>query len=172
MTPDFAAAFGRTAQAAARYGLAVEIADVLDPNTGDLDGRTILIDHLLSDEDRLFILVHLFGHCVQWNVSPEARTIGLDSFLPKTAEDFEAVRLYERDASAFGITLLHEAGVTDLDQWLTDLWHADWLFLQHFYRTGERLDPRSLLQPGITPTLPPLPIPVFEPKIWPKRYAF
>ena len=92
--------------------------------------------------------------------------------MPKTATDLAKVEAYERDASAFGLQLLHEGGVTQLDQWLTDLWHADWLFLQHFYRTGDRLDPRSLLRPGITPVLRPLPIPPFEAKIWPKRYAF
>src|ERR671913_1131380 len=58
-----------------RYRLPVVITDVPDPFTGDLDGSAILVDHDLDVEDALFILVHLFGHTVQWNVSEEARRI-------------------------------------------------------------------------------------------------
>lgn len=170
--PDFKAAFDRTAARTASYGLVVRIGDVLDPNTGDLDGKTIMVDHLLSDEDRLFVLAHLFGHCVQWNVSTEARTIGQATYLPRTAAEYERVRVYERDASRYGLRLLHEAGVRDLDQWLTDLWQADWLFLEHLYRTGERLDPRSFLRADAAPPLESLEVPPFEPRAWPRRFAF
>jgi hypothetical protein len=67
---------------------------------------------------------------------------------------------------------LHEAGLTHLDQWLTDLWHADWLFLEHYYRTAERADPRSFFRPNAAPPLEPLEVPPFEPRAWPRRFAF
>ncbi len=169
---DFKSAFERTVARVSRSGLAVEIGDVLDPNTGDLDGKTIMVDHLLSEEDRLFVLVHLFGHCVQWNVSAEARTIGQATYLPTTAAEYQQVRAYEKDASRYGLRLLHEAGVVDLDQWLTDLWQADWLFLEHFYRTGERVDPRSFYRADAAPPLESLEVPPFEPRAWPRRFAF
>ena len=60
-----------------RYHLPVVITDVPDPFTGDLDGSTILVDHDLDAEEALFILVHLFGHTVQWNVNPADREPGL-----------------------------------------------------------------------------------------------
>ncbi|MGE0440520.1 MAG: hypothetical protein AB7S39_08495 [Gemmatimonadales bacterium] len=68
---DFGVALARTVARAESYGLAVEVEDVTDPNTGDLDGRTILLDHLPSEEEKLFLLLHLFGHCVQWNTPRE-----------------------------------------------------------------------------------------------------
>src|SRR4051812_49308961 len=60
-----------------RYGLPVVITDVTDPFTGDLDGSQIFVDYDLDAENALFILVHLFGHTVQWNVSPADRELGL-----------------------------------------------------------------------------------------------
>ena len=60
-----------------RYGLPVVITDVTDPFTGDLDGSQILVDYDLEAEEALFILVHLFGHTVQWNVSARDRELGL-----------------------------------------------------------------------------------------------
>ena len=53
------------------------ITNVPEPFTGDLDGSTILVDYDLDAEEALFILVHLFGHTVQWNVSPADRELGL-----------------------------------------------------------------------------------------------
>ena len=35
------------------------------------------MEHDLDIEDAVFILIHLFGHTVQWNVSERARQIGL-----------------------------------------------------------------------------------------------
>ena len=58
-----------------RYGIPVVVSDVPTPFTGDLDGAEIRVDYDLDPEDALFIIVHLFGHTVQWNVSPEARAI-------------------------------------------------------------------------------------------------
>ena len=40
------------------------------------DNAEIHLDYDLEAEDALFILVHLFGHTVQWNTSEEARAIG------------------------------------------------------------------------------------------------
>ena len=58
-----------------RYGVEVTIADVVDPNTGDFDGQRILLDYEQDLEVAVFVLVHLFGHTVQWNVSEKWRNL-------------------------------------------------------------------------------------------------
>jgi hypothetical protein len=55
---------------------------------------------------------------------------------------------------------------------VSDWWHADWKYLEHFYRTGEKLNFRSLLRPGEGEVLTPLPIPEFTPQKWISRWSF
>jgi len=154
-----------------RYGVDVTISDVLDPNTGDFDGERIKVDYDQDLELALFVLVHLFGHTVQWNLSEEFRAIGMKTTPGATEAELALIYVYEQDATRYSLALLHEAGVTDLDAWASDWWRADWLFLSHFYRTGERLDPRTLLERGGAP-LTPLPIPEFTPQRWVSRFSF
>ena len=154
-----------------RYGLPVVITDVPDPFTGDLDGASIAVDYDLDAEEALFILVHLFGHTVQWNVSPRERELGLlevraeqrpsDALLGELAE-------YERTAARYSLQLFHDAGVYDLDQWLADFAACDVAYLLHYYRTGEKRPFRSFWTDG-TPPLAPLPIPSFHPTRWVTR---
>src|SRR4030095_16174851 len=59
-----------------RYGVPVIINDVPDPFTGDLDGSEIHVDYANELETAVFIIAHLFGHTVQWNLSEYARHIG------------------------------------------------------------------------------------------------
>jgi hypothetical protein len=58
------------------YCLRVVTRDIPDPLTGDLDGIEIQIDYAVTPEQRLFLLAHLFGHTVQWNVNPDAFELG------------------------------------------------------------------------------------------------
>jgi hypothetical protein len=155
-----------------RYGIPVHIADVLDPNTGDFDGMRILVDHDQELDSALFVLVHLFGHTVQWNLSEAYRTLGQDVAAGKSEAQLARFHPYERDATRYSLQLLHEAGVKDLDRWVSDWWHADWRYLEHFYRTGEKLDFRALLRPGEGELLTPLPIPDFTPQKWVSRWSF
>ena len=70
--------------------------DTQDPLTGDLDGA----------EERLFLLGHLFGHMVQWNVDLDA-----------VAEaDLPAIIAYERQAAAYALPLFGEVDITDADK--------------------------------------------------------
>ena len=147
------------------------ISDVVDPNTGDFDGQTILIDHDQDLEVALFVLVHLFGHTVQWNVSEAYRELGLNVAVGKTEEEMAAITEYERGATQLGIALLHEAGVFDMDGWASDWWRADFEYLAHFYRTGEKLDVRRLLKRG-GEALPPLLIPAFTSRRFASRWSF
>jgi hypothetical protein len=154
-----------------KYGVEVMISDVVDPNTGDFDGQTILIDYNQDLEVALFVLVHLFGHTVQWNISDEYRALGLNVAVGKTPEEMAAITEYEQGATRMGIALLHEAGVTDMDGWASDWWRADFEYLLHFYKTGEKKDVRSLLKRG-GESLAPLPIPAFTPHKFASRWSF
>ena len=58
------------------YGIRVVIRDIPDPLKGDLDGLEIHIDYAVTPEQRLFLLAHLFGHTVQWNVDAASFEIG------------------------------------------------------------------------------------------------
>lgn len=155
-----------------RYGVPVSTADVLDPNTGDFDGAKIQVDYDQDLESAFFVLVHLFGHTVQWNVSDAFRELGLDSTPGKTDAQLAQIHVYEKDATRYSLRLMHDAGVTGLDQWLSDWWWADWQFLRHFYKTGERLDVKALLRPGAGELLTPLDIPPFTPTRWVSRWSF
>lgn len=154
-----------------KYGIEVTISDVVDPNTGDFDGERILIDYDQDLEVALFVLIHLFGHTVQWNVSEAYRALGLRAATQAGPEEMPAITEYEQGATRLGIALLRESGVTDMDGWASDWWRADFEYLVHFYKTGEKLDVRSLLKRGGT-ALSPLPIPEFTPRRFASRWSF
>lgn len=155
-----------------RYGVPVFLAAVVNRNTGDFDGSCIKVDFDQELDVALFVLIHLFGHTVQWNLSEELRRLGLDNEPGKSEEELARIFDYERDASRYGLQLLHEVGVLSLDRWVTDWWYADWRFLAHFYRTGQRLDVRSLMRPGEDEDLTALPIPRFVPQRFTSRWSF
>lgn len=152
-----------------RWHIPVTISDVPHPFTGDLDGERIAVDHDVELEDAVFILVHLFGHTVQWNVSEDARRIAFLRPGAWTEAQLAELATYEREACRYSLQLLHEAGFHDLDQWISDFAACDAAYLLHFYRTGEKLPFRSFWRDG-APLVEPLPIPKFQPARWLSRY--
>ena len=158
-----------------RYDMPVSISDVQDPNTGDFDGMCIKIDYDLELDLGFYVLLHLFGHSVQWNLSAKFRELGQDQTIPKPPEEMERIRIYERDATRYALELCREAKLEPLDEidrWVSDWFHADYKFLETFYTTGERLDPRKLIDPGKGELLTPLSIPDFKPQRWTSRWSF
>ena len=151
-----------------RYHLPVVVTDVPEPFTGDLDGSSILVDYDLEAEEALFILVHLFGHTVQWNVSRSDRELGLLEVRNPTDETLGSLERYEVDAARYSLQLFHEAGVHGFDQWLANFVACDIAYLMHFYRTGEKRPFRSFWTDG-APALTPLAIPRFQPTKWVAR---
>jgi hypothetical protein len=157
------------AQIEERYGIPVSFVEVPVPFTGDLDGAEI---HLHKDQDveiALFTLTHLFGHTVQWNTSERARQIGSAAPGTYSAADLEEVEAYEREASRYSLHLLHETGVADLDQWLSDLAASDASYLTHFYATGKRKSFADFFKAN-QPMLSPLEVPPFTPQRWKLRW--
>jgi hypothetical protein len=145
---------------AARYGIPVVTRDIPDPLTGDLNGLEIHVDYAITPELRLFLLGHLFGHTVQWNVNPGAFEIGKQYQPPVDEKLIPAVLEYETEAADYGISLLHEAGVTDCDEWFAAYSACDQAYLVDFYRTGSKKDFKDFWPKNAAPLLPK-PIPAF-----------
>jgi len=172
VTP-FPQAYGRAKDQIERaYGIPVTVTDVPAPNTGDFNGLRILVDYDQEADSALFVLVHLFGHTVQWATSERYRQVGTDLSIGKGDQELAQIFEYEQTATRYGARVLHDAGVRDLDQWLTDWWYADWQYLAHYYRTGERLDCRALFRPNAHATLEEMTIPSFVPFEWGSRWSF
>src|SRR4051812_3046808 len=102
------------------YDVPIRISDVPNPFTGDLDGAEIQVDYDEDIESALFIVVHLFGHTVQWNTSEASREIGHKLYPNASEEMMQKLHHYELEACQYSMQLFHEAGVHDLDAWLSD----------------------------------------------------
>jgi hypothetical protein len=152
-----------------RWSIPVHIQDVPNPFTGDLDGEQIMIDYDVEIEDAVFILIHLFGHTVQWNLSAERRAVAFLTPATWTDDQLRAAMDYEAEACRYSLQLLHEAGIHDLDQWISDFAACDGQYLTHFYKTGEKRPFRSFWRDG-TPRMAALGIPEFRPTQWVSRY--
>ncbi len=144
------------------YGIRIVTRDVPDPLTGDLDGAEIHIDHAVTAEQRLFLLAHLFGHTVQWNVNPHAFELGQPRQPPVEEDALPTLMEYEREAASYALSMLHEVGIPTVDQWLSDYTACDMAYLRHYYRTGEKREFSSFWQDD-TPRIQPQPVPPFTP---------
>jgi hypothetical protein len=144
------------------YGIRVVTRDIPDPLTGDLDGLEIHIDYAVTSEQRLFLLAHLFGHTVQWNVDPATFEIGRQYRPPVSEELIPDILAYEGEAASYGLTMLHQIDITDIDRWFCEYTACDQAYLLHFYRTGEKRDFRSFHR-NDAPQIEPKEIPAFVP---------
>lgn len=118
-----------------KYGFAIEYRDLEPPRTGIFDGLRIAIDPDVGFEMQCFVLLHLFGHSVQW-VAPSLAARLHD--LQHTADRAQFMRVlqeYEFEAARFGMQLMHEAGIADLDQWYSDFVETDWRYVEQYYLT-------------------------------------
>jgi len=145
------------------YHVRVITRDIPVPLLGDLNGAEIHIHTALMAEQRLFLLAHLFGHTVQWNVSRDAFEIGRPRRPPVDEALLPSLMAYEREAAAYGMALLHEIGIREADQWLSDYSACDLAYLEHYYRTGEKRAPLTFWRTG-TPLVGPRAIPPFTPQ--------
>src|SRR5579872_2062429 len=82
------------------YSLKVNVGPVNGSYTGQFDGREIWVDLDRDPEEAVFILVHLFGHTVQWNLDEKLRQLGLANSGVRE-EDLPRIYQYERQASQF-----------------------------------------------------------------------
>jgi hypothetical protein len=162
----------KTTKVVVGYGLGIIYGNLERPKLGIFDGLRIVIDPAVDFEMQCFLVLHLFGHSVQW-VAPAYRPEILDA--PEPESDLEAyltaLESYEGNAARFGLQLLHEAGITDLDQWFFDFAASDWKYVEAFYRTGSIPTWESCRVHGAS-VIEPLSIPPLKPRLVDARYAF
>jgi len=144
------------------YGIRIVTRDIPDPLTGDLDGSEIHIDYAVNAEQRLFLLCHLFGHTVQWNTDASTFELGRKVQPPVDAKLFPSILAYEGEAASYGLSMLHEMGITDIDPWFSRYTACDQAYLLHFYRTGEKRDFREFWRDDV-PLVKAKRIPKFVP---------
>jgi hypothetical protein len=154
-----------------KYGFVIEYRDLEPPRTGIFDGLRIVIDPDVGFEMQCFVLLHLFGHSVQW-VAPsiEHRLAELQN----TADKRRFMRVlhdYEYEAAGYGLTLLHEAGIKSLDQWYCDFVATDWRYVERYYET-DQIPPWEECVVHDQPLLEPVPIPPLVHRQVEVRFAF
>jgi hypothetical protein len=144
------------------YAIRVVTSDIPDPLTGDLDGSEIHVDYALTPEQRLFLLAHLFGHTVQWNMDPGAIELGRPLQVPVDQALLLAIMEYEREAGRYALFMLHAIGITGVDQWFSDYTSCDMAYLSHYYRTGVKQEFLSFWRDS-TPLIESKAVPRFTP---------
>jgi hypothetical protein len=107
-TVDFRTVFRALVERIERaHSLKVNVGPVTGSYTGQFDGREIWVDVDKDPEEAVFILVHLFGHTVRWNLSERLRMLGL-AVTGVKEEDLPRIYEYECEASQFGLALLRK----------------------------------------------------------------
>src|SRR5439155_23677300 len=132
--------WGSVTSGVVKRGFVLEYRDLEPPRTGIFDGLRIVIDPDVEFEMQCFVLLHLFGHSVQWvapslerKLEPLRETTDKEKFMG-------VLHAYEREAALYGLQLLHEAGIRELDQWYSDFVETDWRYVERFYR-DDRIHP-------------------------------
>ncbi len=137
---DFGKALHQCEMVVKELGLVIHYTHNLDPFfKGDLDGKRIFIGDHLRAEEKLFNLVHLAGHTVQWNIDALLRDLGSELYLHPDDKLLKKLQTYEWQANCYGLSILHKAKIFDLDKWLSKKYVLDMLYLTHFYKTGKKL---------------------------------
>jgi hypothetical protein len=154
-----------------KYGFSIELRDLEPPRTGIFDGRRLVIDPDVGFEMQCFILLHLFGHSVQW-VAPslEHKLAALQTTTDKEAF-LKVLKQYEYEAAQYGLKLMHEVGLRDLDAWYADFVETDWKYVERFYRE-DRIPPWDECLLVAQAPIIPLPIPPLVHRDVQVRYAF
>jgi hypothetical protein len=170
-TADMIALWSPVASSIVKHGFVIEYRDLEPPRTGIFDGLRIVIDPDVGFEMQCFLLLHLFGHSVQW-VAPSIEYKLRDLQHTEDKGRFmQVLHDYEFEAAGFGMQLLHDAGVTHLDEWYSDFVETDWRYVERYYATDQIPDWRTCVVNG-SPLLDPRPIPPLVHKQVEVRFAF
>jgi hypothetical protein len=150
----------RVTSGVVKRGFQLEYRDLEPPRTGIFDGLRIVIDPDVGFEMQCFIVLHLFGHSVQWVAPSLEHKLHALQNTPDKEQFLGVLHDYEFEAAGFGLQLLHEVGVFDRDAWFSDFVATDWKYVERYYRE-DALPPwdECILcdAPRIAPTaIPPL----------------
>lgn len=161
----------KATSAIVKYGFAIEYRDLEPPRTGIFDGLRISIDPDVDFEMQCFILLHLFGHSVQWTAPSLAEKLASLKDTTDKAVFMQALHAYEYQAARFGMQLMREIGIRDLDQWYSDFVGTDWRYVEKYYAT-DVIPPWNECVVNNQPIVEPSPIPPIEHRQVEVRYAF
>jgi hypothetical protein len=154
-----------------KYGFAIEYRDLEPPRTGIFDGLRIVIDPDVGFEMQCFLLLHLFGHSVQWVAPTLEHKLGALQHTEDRPTFMRVLHDYEFEAAGFGLQLLHQRGITGQDQWYSDFVHTDWRYVERYYET-DRLPPWEDCVVSGSPLIEPAPIPSLVHRQVEVRFAF
>ena len=154
-----------------KHGFVIEYRDLEPPRTGIFDGLRIVVDPDVGFEMQCFLLLHLFGHSVQW-VAPsiEHKLQDLQHTQDKT-RFMDVLHAYELEAAGFAMQLMHERGVKNLDQWFSDFVETDWRYVERYYQT-DKLPPWEECVVSGVPLITATPLPALKHREVEVRFAF
>jgi hypothetical protein len=81
------------------------------------------------------------------------------------------LRAYEFEAAQFGLQLMHQAGIHNLDQWYADFVETDWQYVKRYYETNQIPQWQECIATNC-PRIEARPIPRLELKPVKVRFAF
>ena len=170
-TDDLVALWTRTSSGIVKHGFVLEYRDLEPPRTGIFDGLRIVIDPDVGFEMQCFILLHLFGHSVQW-VAPSLEH-KLDALQNTTDKErfLQVLHDYELEAAGFGLQLLHDIGIREFDVWFSDFVATDWRYVERFYREDKLPSWEECIQRH-APPVSPSPLPPIRHRQVEVRFAF
>src|SRR4051794_31507411 len=117
---DMVALWREATSGIVKYGFVIEYRDLDPPRTGVFDGLRIVIDPDVGFEMQCFLLLHLFGHSVQCVAPSIEHKLGDLQHTTDRQRFMRALHDDEFEAAGYGMTLLHDVGVTTLDQWYSN----------------------------------------------------
>ena len=170
-TSELVELWGRVCSGVVKAGFVIEYRDLEPPRTGIFDGLRIVIDPDVGFEMQCFLLLHLFGHSVQWVAPSLEHKLGDLQHTEDRGRFMQVLHAYELEAAGFGMQLMHQVGVTTLDQWYSDFVATDWKYVERYYET-DTIPPWHECQMHNQPIIEPMPIPAIEHKQVEVRYAF
>jgi hypothetical protein len=154
-----------------KHGFAIEYRDLEPPRTGIFDGLRIVLDPDVGFEMQCFLLLHLFGHSVQWVAPSLAHKLEDLKHTQDKARFMQVLHDYEQEAASFGLQLMRELGITHLDQWYSDFVETDWQYVRRFYETDQLPAWDTCVVCG-APLIKPSPLPVLKHRQVEVRFAF
>ena len=163
--------WGKACSGVVKQGFVIEYRDLEPPRTGIFDGLRIVIDPDVGFEMQCFLLLHLFGHSVQW-VAPSLEHKLAELQDTRDRQRFmQVLHAYELEAAGFGMQLMHQVSITTLDQWYSDFVETDWRYVEKFYQTDQLPEWKSCVVSGCR-LIAPTPIPELRHHQVAVRFAF
>jgi hypothetical protein len=161
----------RVSSGVVKHGFVLEYRDLDPPRTGIFDGVRIVIDPDVGFEMQGFLLLHLFGHSVQWVAPSLAHKLEDLQHTEDRQRFMQVLHDYEFEAAGFGMRLLHDVGITHLDQWYSDFVETDWRYVERYYETDQLPDWHTCIVSG-RPLITPRDIPALIHRQVQVRFAF